>query len=108
MASVLEKGTYTEWTYIFRKFLDPHGSHIANATLKERVTDEAQKYGLRNELLLGRGSCENSWRPTIKQNSLSLKAQPVLQVLLLWDPSMQTSWGLNKESDMHTQKHHSS
>lgn len=108
MASVLEKGTYTEWTYIFRKFLDPHGSHIANATLKERVTDETQNMALGMSCCWVGGSCENSWRPTIKQNSLSLKAQPVLQVLLLWDPSMKTSWGLNKESDMHTQKHHSS
>lgn len=56
MASVLEKGTYKELTYIFRKFMDPHGSQIENATLKEeRVTDET------HNMALGMSYCWQFW-----------------------------------------------
>lgn len=79
----------------------------ANATLKEQATDETHNMASGMSWCWVGGSFENSWRPTIKQNSLFLKAQPLFKVLLLGDPSMKTSWGLNKESDMRPQKHHS-
>lgn len=108
MGSVLEKDTYMELTYIFRKFMDPHGSQVENAILKEeRVTDETRNMALGISCCWVGGSFENSWRSTIKQSSLSLKTHPLLKVLLPWDPQMKTSWGL-KESDNHSQKHHSS
>lgn len=83
--------------------MDPHGPQIENATLKdEKVTDETHNVALGMSCCCVGGSFENSWRPTIKQSSISLKAQPLLKVLLPWDPLMKTSWG------MHSQKDHSS
>lgn len=59
--------------------MDPHGSQIENASLKEeKVRDKT------HNVVLGM-SCRNSWRPKIQQSSLSLKVQPVLKVLLLWN-----------------------
>lgn len=84
--------------------MDPHGSPIENVTLKEeRVRDKTHNMFLRMSCRWVGGSFENSWRPTIKKSGFSLNIQPLLKVLLPWDPQMKTSWGVYKVYDMYSQ-----
>lgn len=82
-------------TYIFRKFMDPHGSEIENATLKnERATGRTHDVVLGMSCCWVWGSFKNSWRPKIKTKQPFLKGTASTQSVATMGPQMKISLGV--------------
>jgi len=68
--------------------MDPYGSQIKNATLKEeRVTDKIYREFLGLGCCLVGGSFENSWMPTIKTKLFFFKSSASVQSIATMGPT---------------------